>query len=221
MVSRSTKRRAPVLTVYSSTIVEDLIRHTRPTPSTALAYFYFDFNDGGRLSFTALIQSLVTQLAIQCKDMPDSILAIYKQHQESTKLMDEGTLVKILRELSFGFKKVYIVIDALNESRSVEQVLQLVQDVREWDHPELHLAVTSRQLPEIEATLNSLVTNKVCLQTSGMKSDIEIYIDGKFATDKRLAKWPADIRAQIKKALLEPECGVYVDLSITQFTESH
>lgn len=132
--------------------------------------------------------------------------------------MDEGTLVKILRELSFRFKKVYIVIDALNESRSVKEVLQLVQDVREWDHPELHLTVTSRQLPEIEATLTSLVTNKVCLQESGMKSDIELYIDGKFATDKRLAKWPVDIRSQIKAKLLEPDCGVYVYLAAVKIS---
>jgi hypothetical protein len=197
-----------VLISHSSTIIEQLIRHTQPKANTALAYFYFDFNDGGRLNFTALIQSLVTQLALQCENMPPALLEIYKQHQESTKMMDDGALTTILHDLSFGFKKVYIVMDALNESRNVEEVLRFVQTVREWDHPELHLAVTSRRLPTIEATLSSLVTNKVCLHESGMKGDIALYIDGKFANDRRFAKWPSDILSEIRTKLLEPDCGV-------------
>jgi hypothetical protein len=140
--------------------------------------------------------------------MPPALVAIYKQHQESTKMMDEESLTKIFRELAFTFKKVYIVMDALNEARDVEEVLEFVETLKEWNHPELHVTVTSRQLPEIEATLGSLVTDKVCLHESGMKGDIVLYIDGKFRDEKRLSKWPTDIRDQIKIKLLEPKCGV-------------
>lgn len=182
-----------------------------------MVYFYFDFNDGGRITFSALLQSLVTQLSLQCDTLPPALLEIYKAHQESTKLIDDVALTKLFRELVLSFQEMYIIVDALNESNEVDQVVELMQAIQDWKHPNLHLAVTSRQLPEIEASLRDLVTNKVCLHEAGMKEDIGLYIDEKFRTDKKLSKWPADIKSQIKLKLLEAKCGMYVFLSAISY----
>jgi hypothetical protein len=122
-------------------------------------------------------------------------------------MIDDAALIVLFKELALGFEEVYIVVDALNESIDVEEVLNFMQTIQDWKHPMLHLAVTSRQLPEIEASLRGLVTNKIRLHDSNMKGDIALYIDRKLGTDKRMSKWPTEIKLQIKPKLLEPECA--------------
>lgn len=65
----------------SSSIIEHLTVYCQNTPESALAYFYFDFNDAGKRDINSLLKSLISQLAAQKQDMPPPLLELFENHQ--------------------------------------------------------------------------------------------------------------------------------------------
>jgi hypothetical protein len=177
-------------------------------PKTALAYFYFNFNDTEKRDISALVRSLITQLSSQSEQIPLPLRNLYHSSQNGTKAADEEASITTLQELVLTFHNVYIVFDALDESSVCEEILQLIHTIRNWDLARLHLLVTSRQLENIQESLLSLVTDQICLQDSKMNEDIFIYLDETLQNDKTFTKWPPDIILQIKNKLLEGEDGM-------------
>lgn len=193
----------------SSTVIEQLVHYSHQTPRTAVTYFYFDFNDTENRDVNSLMRSLIFQLSIQCETMPQPLLELYQRHKCGAEDAAEASLRATLRSLVLTFHNVYVVIDALDESSSCEDVLQFIETIRAWELPQLHLMVSSRQLPEIEESLLDSVTGRICLQQeSQMNEDIMTYIADTLANDKSLAKWPAEIRTQVQLKLLTREDGM-------------
>ncbi|KAH9215941.1 hypothetical protein DL95DRAFT_445710 [Leptodontidium sp. 2 PMI_412] len=196
-------------TVLCSTIIEQLVLYCQKMPQTAVAYFYFDFNDAGKRDFSSLIRSLITQLSTQTETTPQLLLDVYSAHQNGIKTASDETHCTVLRNLILTFHNVYIVFDALDESSDCEEILQFIHTMREWDLGRLHILTTSRQLTEIEESLTALVTDKICLQDAAKNEDIVLYVADKLQNDKKLSKWPPDIRMQIQGKLLEEEGGMF------------
>ena len=177
-------------------------------PQTAVAYFYFDFHDTGKRDTASLVKSLIIQLSAHAELMPQPLLDLYKAHRNGTKPVEEQALIATLLSLVLVFHNVHLVFDALDESTNCEEVLELIHVIQGWELSHLHLAVTSRQLPEIEESLADLITCKICLHDSGLNKDIILYVADKLENDKILAKWPIEIKLQIQTKLLEEQDGM-------------
>lgn len=193
---------------HSSTVIERLASYCESMPQTALAYFYFDFNDTETKDINSLMRSLIIQLSAQCESIPQSLLELYQRRQGGTRVVGDDALTKTLRNLMSSFHHVYFILDALDESSNCGEVLQFINTVQDWKFSQLHLMVTSRQLSEIEESLADLAPDKICLQESPLNEDITIYITETFANDKIFAKWPAEIRVQIRDKLIMEEGGM-------------
>jgi hypothetical protein len=102
------------------------------------------------------------------------------------------------------FSTVYIVIDALDECSELEKMLQMLRDIRQWNMENLHILVTSRELPEIENSFSKLTTDGLCLHGPCVDHDISQYIVERLKNDLKLAKWPPDVREEIRITL---SCG--------------
>lgn len=104
---------------------------------------------------------------------------------------------------------MYLVFDAVDESFDVDETLEFIRTVKNWDLWRLHLLVTSRQLSEIEDIFSGIVSDSMCLQECERNPDISIFITHKLEDDKKLAKWPPDVRQHIKTKLLLEEAGMF------------
>jgi hypothetical protein len=193
---------------FSSTVIEHLVQYCQKMPQTAVAYFYFDFNDTGKQDTASLVRSLITQLLAQCELIPQPLLDLYQAHGNGTKPVEEQALTATLRNMVLVYHDVYLVFDALDESTNCEEVLELIHMIQSWELSYLHLTVTSRQLPEIEESLADLITDKICLHDSELNKDIILYVADKLENDKTLAKWPIDIKLQIQAKLLAEQDGM-------------
>lgn len=200
----------------SSTVIEAVAAHSQTQPTTAFAYFYFNFNDTGKRDTNAVLRSLIKQLAAQYDSVPPSLLQVYRDHGNGARSIEEISLVTTLQNLVLTFQSVYLIFDALDESSEIPNVLELLHEISSWGLSRLHVMVTSRQLPEIEELFSSICDAKICLQESDTNVDIELYVKDKLANDKALAKWPLDVRYQIQKMLLIGEDGMYVTSWILQ-----
>ncbi|PVH76555.1 hypothetical protein DL98DRAFT_517882 [Cadophora sp. DSE1049] len=196
-------------TVLCSTLIEQLLLYCQNMPHTAIAYFYFDFNDAGKRDISSLIRSLITQLSARTETTPVLLLEAYKAYQDGNMSVDDESLTTILRNLILTFQNAYIVFDALDEISDCEEILQFIHTMQDWDLSRLHILATSRQLTEIEESLTELVTDKICLQDAVMNEDIVLYVADKLQNDKKLSKWPTDIRLQIQAKLLGEEDGMF------------
>ncbi|RFU25926.1 hypothetical protein B7463_g10412, partial [Scytalidium lignicola] len=202
-------------TVLCSTIIEHIVRHRLQIPRSALAYFYFDFNDSGKRDISSLVRSLITQLSAQYNTMPPPLLLLYDQHKNGVKTakdaksVNDEALKATFRDLVAMFQNVYVVLDALDESSNCEELLHFIEAVRKWELPQLHLLTSSRQQVEIEESMEKMFSNKICLQDSEIRQDIRIYISDKLGTDKTLLKLPAHMRNEIRRKMVAGEGGMF------------
>lgn len=194
----------------SSTAIEQLVHYCNQQPNAVLAFFYFDFNDTKKVSFDALIRSLVTQLFSKCETIPAALLELHEHNKKNSQSVDTDSLVEVFRELLRDCQNVYIVLDALDESPECEEVLRFIENMQDWNLSQVHLLITSRQWTIIEESFGSMVPDRICLQDSQSNKDILIYIEQKLANDKVITKWPSEIRQNVREKLVAESQGMLV-----------
>jgi ABC-type glutathione transport system ATPase component len=127
-------------TVLSSAIIESLIEHdTRP-----VIFFYFDFNDQNKQYFENMIRSFLSQLYNKSPVARSLIQSLHTSHADGSQQPSitrmEKTLTAILEQV--GYCK--IIIDALDESQTIDRVVQWCKDMHALDTVEVGLLVTSQ-----------------------------------------------------------------------------
>jgi ankyrin repeat domain-containing protein 50 len=118
-----------------------------------------------------------------------------------------SALKEILVSLIRLTRRTYIVIDALDEIPDVqggrEQLLTLLETISGM--PNLHILMTSGDEADIEES-----TSRDCrfpslsifpMRISGTESDMRLFIDRQLEGDRKLNRWPAQIRHEIKESL--------------------
>jgi energy-coupling factor transporter ATP-binding protein EcfA2 len=127
-------------TVLSSAIIEYLIEHD-PQP---VIFFYFDFNDENKQYFEHMVRSFLSQLYNKSPVARSLIQSLHTSHadggQQPSITRMEKTLTAILEQV--GYCKV--IIDALDESQTIDRVVQWCKDMHTLDTVEMGLLVTSQ-----------------------------------------------------------------------------
>ena len=130
--------------------------------SAFLAYFYFDFKDTAKQDLRALLSSLLIQLSDQSDIFCDALLSLHSAHKQGSEQPTVDSLAQCLKGMLkiTGQVPIYLVIDALDECpndsgipSSREKVLELVEELVKFCHPNLRLCITSRPELDIQTSL--------------------------------------------------------------------
>ena len=183
-----------------------------------MAYFYFDFKDKGKQDTHALLSSLLVQLSDRSDQFCDVLLGLYSEHQDGSEQPTNDSLAQCLKDMLTiaGQMPIYLVVDALDEcpdSSGIpslrEQVLELVKELVELRHPNLHLCITSRPEFDISTSLEPLATHKVSLHDeSGQKQDISDYVSSVVHSDRRMKNWRDEDQNAVIEKLTEKADGM-------------
>ena len=173
-----------------------------------MAYFYFDFNDSDKQSTEKLIRSLVVQLSSQCLHLPESLQWAYSRSQDGKKQPTIEDLRIILCHMLKIFDNTYILLDALDECTDQEDLLEFIETLMGWNIHDLHVLATSRKENDIATSLEPLITCQLCIQSALVDVDIRVHIRGRLSNDKKLNKWPANVRKEIENALMKDAKGM-------------
>jgi hypothetical protein len=103
---------------------------------------------------------------------------------------------------------IYLVIDALDESTEVEEMLSLLSYIKSLGKDHVHIIVTSRLESNTEDRLSDAATSTLCLHESAMTGDLSFYITSQLKEDSKLAKWPPDIKELIRDSLVKGSSGM-------------
>lgn len=108
--------------------------------------------------------------------------------------------------------ETYIILDALDECKDREELLEGVRAIAGWELKKLHILVTSRREKDIEESLESFVNNekRVCIQSTLVNDDIRAYVHKKLQTDQKLKRWQKNliVQQEIETTLMDKADGM-------------
>ncbi len=210
--------RIELISTTSSVIIRE-IKAMSDAGSAHMAYFYFDFQATGKQDSRALLSSLLVQLSGQSDQFCGVLLGLYSKHQNGIERPTIESLAQCLKDMLSiaGQVPIYLILDALDECPTDsgmppprEKVLDLVEELVEFRHPNLHLCITSRLEYDIRTVLEPLATQKVTLHDeSGQKQDIIDYVTSSvIREDKKMKKWPVKDQNMVIEKLAEKADGM-------------
>jgi hypothetical protein len=188
------------------------------TGRASMAYFYFDFRNVGKQKLHNLLPSLLIQLSARSDPCHDILSQLYSAHDHGEKQPSDRAMVECLKKMLILNTQgpTYIILDALDECPKTstippprEEVLDFVEDLVGLQLPNLHLCVTSRPEPDIQAVLEPLTARPVSLHDeSGQQEDIANYIASIVGSDRRTRRWRKEDRDLVIKTLTEKADGM-------------
>lgn len=194
--------------ICSSTIIHEVISNHQLEPEIAVAYFYFNFSDLDKKRTEKLIRSLIVQLLAQCQNLPESLESAYSHSQNGQNQPTIKELTKLLHQMVKMFKSTYILLDALDECTDRKDLLELIEEIIDWNMDSLHLLGTSRKESDITKSLEPLNPSQLCIQSKLVDPDIRIHVLKKLSNDPLLRKWPANVQKEIENALTRGANGM-------------
>lgn len=198
--------------VLCSTAIQATFCQNVQAPNTGIGLFYFSFNDQSRQGQETMIISLLLQLAKQQgEDGQRAIVNLYETYSAGEPPISR--LLECLQKIIKKFQNVFIFLDAINENSpgdKREEVLTILGKMRDWDLPGLHVLITSRDEPDIRASLHPTQDEEAVLgRSKEIDLDIGNYISSKLITDTKLQRWK-EYEDRIQQALIDSSQGVSV-----------
>ena len=176
--------------VLCSTAIQSVVRHRGTDRSIGVAFFYFKFNDDSKQNDSSMLRALLLQLSHQLQDGHRDLLQLQQGYRSGTP--PPQALIAYLRRLIERFQKVYIMLDALDESPregSRGEVLDALKTMRKWNLQGLHLFATSRNERDIDESFGNLCDEHVTMRNEGIDVDIANFVSGSLDRNRSLQKW--------------------------------
>ncbi|KAJ7763139.1 ankyrin repeat-containing domain protein [Mycena maculata] len=167
--------------VLSSTVISKLFEDRQQ--GTAVAYFYFDFRDKQKQLVEMMLRSIILQLSAQSHH-PYAALNSHYELLNGQALPTYQNLVDILETLLSEKSYTYIVLDALDECKDTNLLIQLVSRLQRWTGRPLHILLTS-QAREIFGTAFAGIS-EVALEFDTTQSDIKLFVSNELRSNPDL-----------------------------------
>ncbi|KAK0707760.1 ankyrin repeat-containing domain protein [Lasiosphaeris hirsuta] len=204
-------------TILCSTIIDHLGRATASGGDAdggakRMTYYYFDFSDSRKHGVVNMLKSVIYQLLCATPRESEAATALYNGRREGTEEPTMEELVSLLMSEIALTEVTYLVIDALDECpgpRGERQVLFKGFLNAEKLPENLKILVTSRQEPDIEAALNSIVTHKIGIQNCNVDDDVSVYVKREIERDATLMRWQPAMKKEILDAVVMGAHGMF------------
>ncbi len=148
----------------------------------AIAYIYFSYKEQDDQTTTNLLTSLLRQLVQGKSVISDGILSLYDHHVKRGTRPTLGECSKLLKSEIENYSKVFILVDAIDESNENSGVRDgFLAEIRKLQ-PSIYLLVTSRHISTIEREFE----NAACVEIRASDEDVRKYLEGRIERESRL-----------------------------------
>lgn len=194
-------------TILASFIVQNIKRfcETSALSDTGWAYYYCYFGRNQDESHP-LLRWIISQLWRQLKYIPGKLCSLYNLGTEP----GYADLLEVFSTIVDKFRRVYIVVDALDESQDRRFLLDLLIRIASDDaFRKVSLLTTSRKELDIQRAFEGTCSS-ISLSNPLVDKDICVYVENQLKTDRKLSRWPEPLRRDIRDALTRGAKGMYV-----------
>ncbi|CAD6586845.1 MAG: hypothetical protein ASARMPREDX12_002532 [Alectoria sarmentosa] len=182
-------------TVLCASVIEHLKACCVNKLECDYAYYYVDIADSKNFRNAAMVQSLLAQLACQRESLPQVLIDLYKSHEHGAQELGLSTVVEALVAMLKLSGRVFLILDALDES--VERELQLTS------------FVTSRREQDITTALKLVCNFDILIQSRAVDKDIKLHVRNRLQSDSKLSKLPDPIKNEICNIVLQKSDGMF------------
>ena len=194
----------------SAHVVDTLSSMFRDESNIGLGYFYCTFDNSQSQQPANILGSIVAQLSKAVPSILDSIRPIFEALSDTHKSPVElPTLEAALREHSARFKRVFVLIDAINESIHLSTITSSLRKMLEQSQ-NLRVLVTSiadaSSLQAIDPTRVVVVE----MHSNLLQKDIAAFVENWLQSNENLRHVSAKLKSDIKNTLLLDANGSYV-----------
>ena len=214
LVMHQSYRHSQIMTeIPSSHAVDHITQFRQSTGAIGIAYYYFDINNHQQHRPEDFLRSTIAQLSSQSSHFVRK-LCEHKRHAgfrsrdvRNRKASISNLLALFQSSLAF-FDSTFLVLDALDECKSKEKLLDLVEQIARMQDDKLNLLVTSRTEEDIKSRIEDLDTVSIDLQGAMIEDDIRTYVEQTLKTDPRLNRGNEGLKSEIRDVLLEGAQGM-------------
>ena len=197
----------------SSTIIDHIQANCLEVRKSALAYYYFDFNEPTTQKAANFLSSVIAQLCFQCSVLPDGVKRLYQRCNDGNQTPTCKDLLTALMGSLEGFEDVFLLADAVDEcpkeNNEREDLLKILKCIHGWANSSLHLLITSRRETDIESALAPLLClPAISIGSAQIDADIQVYVKSELEILSREKRWPRDLVNEVEETLVRGATGM-------------
>ena len=199
-------------TILCSTIIDHLRRTSAHNAFPVLNYF-FDFNDQGKQTAESFLRSIISQLYIasrQCRQEADKL---FSKCGDGSSTPTTDSLSHTFQRMMQYFTKVYLIIDALDECNTRQDMISWLRSAANSRPNKLSIIATSRLEIDLESGIKTFLSEGSFISLQQHRVDPDIYMvveekllvrDGGF---ERWHKYP-QVLDEIKTGITRKAAGM-------------
>ncbi|KAF9761306.1 hypothetical protein IL306_003867, partial [Fusarium sp. DS 682] len=108
------------------------------------------------------------------------------------------------------FGSVYIVIDAVDESNTRQDLLEVIHTlVTDPRFSNIQILVTSREYIDIELVMEK-ISLSLPISNELVEQDIRIYVQSILRSNRKFQRWSSDLLKKVEDAVTTKAKGMYV-----------
>ena len=194
-------------------ITEYLLTDTANRPDQPIvAYSYCDFRKSESFEPSNILGSIVVQCCSGIRSVPGAIQDAFAASKPSGR--DAAPSLSLLKESILEIlkdRKVFILIDALDESQQATKVGDLLHGIcNEYTHLHVKILVTGRNTESLEQTFANELQIRLNDHKKEVREDIDMYISSRIQSDRRLQWLHPDVKKHISETLSQDSNSMYV-----------
>lgn len=185
----------------------DHLRENQLDAEIGIACIYCNYKEQDVQTPANLIASIWMQLVLGKAVVNDDVKKLYKKHIDKDTRPNFQEVSEILKKETDNYKKLYVIIDALDECTddfSRETLVEQIQGLQ----PKVNLLVTSRVLDSIAR----IFAGAPVLEISASPADVRAYVAGRVSRGGQLSrhvKIDLMLFEDIVKSVAENAQGMY------------
>lgn len=187
-----------------------------------MAYAYCDFRRSESLRSSNILGSIVAQCCTATFSISEAIRTAFKASK--TPGHDAPPSLTLLKEAISEIlqnKKIFILIDGLDESQQATEVGDFLHEICSENFPAgAKVLVTGRKIESLEQLFSNDLQIQLSHHKKEVREDIQVYIDGQFQSDRRLQWLNVEIREHISETLVQDSNAMYVQSRSLQMSFS-
>ena len=157
-------------------------------------YCYFAHNQDETRPFLKWVMS---RLCREAGHIPTYVYNLSKHGAEPSLT----ALLEAVAQILVSFETVYIAVDAIDESRSRDDLLQILRNlVTDRRFRGLQLVTSSREYIDIERTMSS-VSVSIPMNNPYVEQDIRYHVHSLLDSNPRFENWPRDLLYEVEESI--------------------
>lgn len=199
-----------------SLVVENLSAQFALSNDTGIVFAYCNYKEPQEAA--TYLKVFIKQLSRRMSELPVELEKLYDKHHSNASNLGLTELLNTFIAVSGCFHKVFVVLDALDESTEDQKsdLFKALRGIGEADGANTKLFVTSRKEPDIQRAFGGFPVIEI--EAKKVDADIESYVTAQLDQHLRdgiLTINGTSLKDKIPTALLSRARGMYVSLYLS------